>query len=82
LDLEEYAIRKTPHSRTPASPIDQGKLHWVFYDGLDTGLDRQGKRSPSAGRILPYHARACFRSASASGVQKTGRVIASQTGPP
>jgi len=58
LHLEEYAIRKTPHSRTPTAPVDDRELQWTFRDCLNRGLDRQPKRSPSSGRMLSYHARA------------------------
>jgi hypothetical protein len=40
LRLEEYAIRKAPHSRTAAVPVDDKELQWMFRDCLNCGFDR------------------------------------------
>jgi hypothetical protein len=46
MKLEEYAIRKAPHSRTPTIPIDGGKLQRTFSNCFNSGLDRSGEAVP------------------------------------
>ena len=33
LNLEEYTVGEAPHSRTPAFPVDDRELQWVFCHG-------------------------------------------------
>lgn len=77
LNLEEYTVGEAPHSRTPAFPVDDRELQWVFCDGFNRGFDRQREAFPRSGRMLSYHARASLSSASVSGVQVTGSVTVS-----
>jgi hypothetical protein len=46
LKLEEYAVRKAPHSRTPMIPVDDGKLRRMSYNCLNRGFDRQRETLP------------------------------------
>lgn len=43
LNLEEYAIRKAPHSRAATVPVDDRELQWMFRDCFDCGFDCQGE---------------------------------------
>jgi len=46
LNLEKDPIGKTPNSRTPPSPVDDGKLQGVFCDCLNRCLDCQREALP------------------------------------
>jgi hypothetical protein len=39
-NIEEYSVWETPHSSTPPSSMDDGKLQWILCDCLGCGLDR------------------------------------------
>ncbi len=39
LKREEYPVRKAPHARTAAVPVDHRELNWMFRDCLDRGFD-------------------------------------------
>jgi hypothetical protein len=40
LELEEYAVRKTPHPSAATVPVDDSELQWTFRDCLNCGFDR------------------------------------------
>jgi hypothetical protein len=46
LNLEEYSIWKTAHSRTATAPVDDWELQWMFRYRLNRGLDRQRETLP------------------------------------
>jgi hypothetical protein len=43
LKLEEYAVRKAPHSRAATVPVHDRELQWLFRYSLDHSFDRQGE---------------------------------------
>ena len=49
LNLEEYAIRETPHSRSTTVAVDYGKLQWMFRYGVNGGFDCQGEALSKVG---------------------------------
>src|SRR5450631_508526 len=55
LYLEEHAIRKAPHTRTPTVPVDDRELQWTLRDRLNRGLDRQRETLPKlrANAVIP-----------------------------
>jgi hypothetical protein len=75
LNLEEYPVRKPPHSRTAAVPVYNRELQWMLCDCFNRSLDRQRETLPKL--RLSYHARASCKSSFASGIQTTGSVTVS-----
>jgi hypothetical protein len=62
LHLEEYGIRKTPHSRTATTPVGDRELQRMFCECLHRGFDRQRETIPQPRRMLSYQARASSKS--------------------
>jgi hypothetical protein len=46
LNLEEYPVRKPPHSRTAAVPVYNRELRWMLCDCFNRSRDRQRETLP------------------------------------
>lgn len=46
LNVEEYSVRKPPHSCTATTSVDDRELQWVIRDGLNRALDGQRETFP------------------------------------
>jgi len=46
LNLEEYSVGKSPHSRTATAPVDSRELQWMLGHGLNRDLDRSRETLP------------------------------------
>ena len=49
LNLKEYSVGEAPHSRTPAAPVGDRELHWMFRDYLKRRFDCQREPLPKLG---------------------------------
>jgi hypothetical protein len=56
LNLEEYAVRETPHSRAATAPVYNWELQWMVRYCLNRRLDRQREALPKlrAYVVIPF----------------------------
>ena len=52
LNLEEYTVRESPHSRTAMATVDDRKLQWMLCHCLSCCLDRQRETLPKPGAYV------------------------------